>query len=420
MVSPQQKASASVYIPRTGPAYVSPSILRAASTAAHSTALRRSQCTLPISAVIIAGDSAATIKEAVESVLPLVSEVVVVVQTDPNPVKNRTFDDTARIAQSCGERVRVIRRAWPGLVAQKVFARSQTRERMVLEIDADEAVTPELAASIRECVGRGCLTPQRPVALCAREIRQSGRRLQHCGEDPWKPRLFLKEHVEETGSAHEDAIRARDRGAAPHRLEGWLLHEKYMDVAARVRRIGRFAQAYGLQGDEPPRSKAMALFRPLWRLVRMGVFEGELRDGLPGYFRMWAITIDRLLRYGARAGVLGRAKPEETMITLIGDHRGFDAAPAYTGLSSCGEIGQRIELLGRRLCGDRCYRSSALRRWYAWAVKPLLRGAAAFCAARGDDGRARSAAALIEAFVHVAAATLAYEAGCRPQTHKER
>ena len=50
---------------------------------------------------------------------------------------------------------RVIVRGWPGYSAQKNFAADNASNDWVLSIDADERVTPELAAEIRALLSRG-------------------------------------------------------------------------------------------------------------------------------------------------------------------------------------------------------------------------------------------------------------------------
>ena len=62
-------------------------------------------------------------------------------------------DDTREIAEAFGARV-VRTDDWPGFGAQKNRALALARGRWVLSIDADERVSPELAAAIRAAVTR--------------------------------------------------------------------------------------------------------------------------------------------------------------------------------------------------------------------------------------------------------------------------
>lgn len=63
-------------------------------------------------------------------------------------VDSESTDDTVARARARG--ARVIVRPWPGYAAQKNWAAEQASSDWILSIDADERVTPQLAAEIRE------------------------------------------------------------------------------------------------------------------------------------------------------------------------------------------------------------------------------------------------------------------------------
>ena len=63
-------------------------------------------------------------------------------------VDSESTDDTVARAEARG--ARAIVRPWPGYSAQKNWAAEQASADWILSIDADERVTPELAAEIRE------------------------------------------------------------------------------------------------------------------------------------------------------------------------------------------------------------------------------------------------------------------------------
>src|ERR1700751_6058241 len=63
-------------------------------------------------------------------------------------VDSGSNDTTGAIAQSCG--ARFITEPWRGFAAQKNYAISLCTSDWVLSLDADEMVSPELAASIQQ------------------------------------------------------------------------------------------------------------------------------------------------------------------------------------------------------------------------------------------------------------------------------
>lgn len=93
----------------------------------------------PLSAYIRAKNEARMISEIVRAALAVADEVVV--------VDSGSTDETIRLAEEAG--ARVIRQDWLGNGRQKRFAEDQCRHNWLLDLDADEVVTPELAADIR-------------------------------------------------------------------------------------------------------------------------------------------------------------------------------------------------------------------------------------------------------------------------------
>jgi glycosyltransferase involved in cell wall biosynthesis len=94
----------------------------------------------PISVYIIAKNEADRIGRAIRSVIHWADEVIV--------VDSGSDDDTVEIAKELG--ARVLFNAWPGYGPQKRFAEDQCRNDWLLMLDADEEVSPQLAAEIQE------------------------------------------------------------------------------------------------------------------------------------------------------------------------------------------------------------------------------------------------------------------------------
>ena len=94
---------------------------------------------LPLSVFIIARDEAARIGRTLEPLRALSDDIVL--------IDSGSTDATVAIAQSFG--ARVIFREWEGYGQQKRFAEQQCRHPWLLNVDADEVVTPELAGEIR-------------------------------------------------------------------------------------------------------------------------------------------------------------------------------------------------------------------------------------------------------------------------------
>ena len=134
--------------------------------------------TLPLSLVVITRDAAKDIAQCLASAA-FASEIVV--------VDSGSRDDTVEIAERSGARVVV--EAWRGYGPQKAYAVGLAANDWVLCLDADERVTPDLAAAIAALFRAG--TPPRAAYAVARRNRFLGRWLAHGeGYPDWQARLF--------------------------------------------------------------------------------------------------------------------------------------------------------------------------------------------------------------------------------------
>ena len=95
--------------------------------------------TLPITLAVITRNEAACIARCLDSV-PFAAEKLV--------VDSGSDDDTVAIAQAHG--ARVLHQDWLGFGAQRNFASSQCSHDWILVLDADEYLSPELAAELQQ------------------------------------------------------------------------------------------------------------------------------------------------------------------------------------------------------------------------------------------------------------------------------
>src|SRR6185503_2053921 len=94
---------------------------------------------MKISATIVTLNEERNIARAMASLKPCVDEIVV--------VDSGSSDRTREVAAKLG--ARVVREEWRGYAEQKNFAAACAANDWVLSIDADEELTPELAAEIQ-------------------------------------------------------------------------------------------------------------------------------------------------------------------------------------------------------------------------------------------------------------------------------
>jgi glycosyltransferase involved in cell wall biosynthesis len=149
-------------------------------------------------------------------------------------VDAESADDTVAIARRYTDRVIV--RPWPGYIEQKNFAASQASHDWIFSLDADERVTPELAAEItaRFAAGATCAAYRVP-----RVSHYLGRWIR---STDWYPdhqlRLYDRRRAKWTGRYVHESLRVEgDIG----RLRAELRHLPYRDVSHHLRTIDRYS-----------------------------------------------------------------------------------------------------------------------------------------------------------------------------------
>jgi glycosyltransferase involved in cell wall biosynthesis len=221
-----------------------------------------------LTATVITLDESANLPAALESV-SWADEIVV--------VDSGSTDDTVRLARAVTDRVFV--RAWPGYSAQKNFAATQASHDWILSLDADERVTPELAAEIRSVLdgeppGRGYRIP--------RVSRYLGRWIRSTDWYPdYQLRLYDRRVSAWAGLVHEGVQVNGPVG----RLRADMQHLPYRDIADHLRTIDRYTTLAARQMHERGRVVGVAglAARPLAAFLRNYLARGGWRDGSVGF-----------------------------------------------------------------------------------------------------------------------------------------
>jgi glycosyltransferase involved in cell wall biosynthesis len=227
---------------------------------------------LPLSLVLIARNEAANLPRCLDSVAPWCGEIVVVV--------NDCTDDTVAIARRYG--ARLYEHAWQGHRDQKNIALGYATQPWILCIDADEEVSPALAASIREFIRRD--DPRFAGAYFARQVYFLGRWIRHGDWYPdWSLRLLRRGRGKWGGSPEHDKMEL-DGPAA--KIAGDLNHYTCPGLREHLQKISYFGDIFlKRQLDRGAHwSAANAISRSLWRFVRAYVFRLGFLDGFRGFY----------------------------------------------------------------------------------------------------------------------------------------
>lgn len=228
---------------------------------------------LPLSVSIITLNEQNNLPRCLESVRELASEIVI--------IDSGSTDGTREIAEQFGAQFKF--HEWAGYVAQKNTSLQQCTQPWVLCLDADEAVSPELATSIRNL-------------LTGKEVREVGfgiNRLNfYCGEwirhawyPEWRSRLARRESAEWVGGDIHEKLEVK---GATGRLAGDLLHYPYRSLMDHFQKTLKYARlsadSYARGGRSCPWYRPV--FSPWLAFLKVLVLKGGWRDG----WRGWAIA----------------------------------------------------------------------------------------------------------------------------------
>jgi glycosyltransferase involved in cell wall biosynthesis len=240
---------------------------------------------LPLSLVLIARNEAANLPRCLDSAAPWASEVIVVI--------NDCTDNTAAIAKSYG--AKVFEHAWQGHRDQKNVALGYATQPWVLCIDADEEVSPALAASMREFIRHD--DAQFTGAYFARKVWFLGRWITH---GDWYPdhslRLIRRGKGKWAGSREHDKM---ELDGAAAKLSGDLHHYTCPSLREHLAKVGYFGDIFlKRQLDRGAQwSSVNALFRAKWRFFRAYVLRRGFLDGFPGLYIAFYTSFATFYRY---------------------------------------------------------------------------------------------------------------------------
>jgi hypothetical protein len=199
-------------------------------------------------------------------------------------VDGGSSDRTVELARARG--AKVIENPWPGFAAQRNVAIAAATGDWVLEIDADERVSPELRAEIELLLadGREGLN----IAVFPSRHRFLGGPLGPSAKYPsYRTRLFRRGVYEhDTSRQVHEGIEPRER---PIVLEGDLEHELADSLAEALGDAWRYAKldSAHIPPTRDPRAYVFGIVvRPAAKLGYRLVLDGGWRDGWRGLFKV--------------------------------------------------------------------------------------------------------------------------------------
>lgn len=227
-----------------------------------------------LSVCVITHNEEANIARTLDSVKGIADEMII--------MDSGSTDGTVELARSRG--AKVFAEEWRGFSKQKNAAMAKAGGDWILSLDADEEVSPELAASIQKLLKSGRPAPECDAYMMGRKNLYLNRWLKRSGYYPdRKLRLVRRGMGEfEERAVHESLHTTGKVG----RLEGDLIHHAYSTLESFIEHANRYSSLGGeLEASDRKVGFSIAniVVRPLVAFsyryfFRLGFLDG--REGL--------------------------------------------------------------------------------------------------------------------------------------------
>jgi len=222
---------------------------------------------MPLSAFLIVKNEAADLPGCLDSLRGLADEIVV--------VDSGSTDSTRELAKAVG--AHVVTREFDHFSAQKQFALEQCTSDWALSIDADERVSPELAAEIKQTLAH----PLADGYELRREMYFLGHRLRFGGVGTdWPLRLFRRQKGKFSSASVHESIQV---DGTVRRLTEALKHYSYASIEEYQAKCDQYSTLAAQElFNRGRRFSILDHLRPGWELFQRIVLQGAWLDGGPG------------------------------------------------------------------------------------------------------------------------------------------
>lgn len=240
---------------------------------------------LPISVFIIAKDEADRIPVVIRAVRDWADEVIV--------IDSGSEDDTVAVSEKLG--ARAVFNAWRGYGPQKVFGEGQCRNPWLLNLDADEEVSPELAGEIRGLFRNGepdCVAYTLPI-LPLYPFQDRGH--------PWTAfhhpvRLYRRDRAGFKDELVHDTVVVRE-GRVGH-CKGMVIHRSFRSLAHHVDKVNGYssaqAEVLASRGRNP--GLLALLLTPVLAFFKQYILRREFVNGVDGIVVSHMYAFQRFIR----------------------------------------------------------------------------------------------------------------------------
>ena len=224
-----------------------------------------------ISAVILTYNEEKDIERCINSVQPVVDDIVI--------IDSFSTDKTKEICLNLG--VRFVEHKFEGHIQQKNWGITQARYPHVLSLDADEALCEKLQQSILEVKSNW----KHDGYYFNRMTNYLGKWIKHCGWYPDKKLRLWDSRKGTWGGVNPHDKYILKEGCTQAYLKGDILHYSYHSIWQHIEQVNKFSEIGAQQLYE--RGKKASVFKiiikSIWKFKRDYFFKGGIWDGYYGF-----------------------------------------------------------------------------------------------------------------------------------------
>lgn len=240
---------------------------------------------LPLSVFIIAKDEQDRIPATINSVINWVAEVIVVI-SDP-------ADATVAVAEKLG--AKVIFNNWHGYGPQKVFGEKNCKNDWVLNLDADEEITPKLAEEIKNL-----FKPEpsfKAYRLKIHALYNHQKKLPLLPAGTTQVRLYNRKFAGFKDSTVHDSV-VLNNGVAEKTLSGSVIHRSFRSYAHMMDKINSYTtmQAEDLFARGKYPSTFKIIYTPFLFFLKCYFLKRYIFYGIEGFTHAWIYSAAKTLR----------------------------------------------------------------------------------------------------------------------------
>lgn len=244
---------------------------------------------LPISVFIIAKNEADRIGAAMDSVRGWVDEIIV--------IDSGSQDETKVVAESKG--ARVLHHEWQGYGPQKRFGEEQCKHHWLLNLDADEVISPALAEEIRQIFLEGATPKADGYELKIADCLPGQEFPGQFAHTTLAVRLYDKRKGRYADSTVHDRVHFLD-GCKIKRLNARVYHHSIRSLGHAIDKLNSYTS---MQADHMlARGKVRTwlalrlVMEPVFGFFKSYVLRLDCTRGMPGFINSVTYAYSRFVR----------------------------------------------------------------------------------------------------------------------------